>query len=217
MSAPERPRRSKLAASRRLVVTSGISVGGRWALGRRGRRGCRGAPRRRRIEGRSIGGSGGGRRGGRPGGPGWFVRRLRPVWSVGDDAGGFTHGGSAAPERGDGSAASSSVTPLPPGSVPAAAMSSPSRLTSTFPPDSSTPTRSPSRIAIRPARTAARAAAPAGSRTCFSRSSANRRPAEDRRVVEQHDVVDVAPGHRQRPNARERRAQPVGDATAAGS
>ena len=37
-------------------------------------------------------------------------------------------------------------------------------------------------------------------------------PGQDRRIVEQDDVVEVAPAHRQRPGAGERRAQPVGDA-----
>ena len=79
-------------------------------------------------------------------------------------------------------------------------------------PTATTATRSPSRIGIRPARTAASAAAPAGSTTCFIRSSANRMPGQDRRVVEQHDPVEVAPAHRQRPRPGERRAQAVGDA-----
>ena len=41
---------------------------------------------------------------------------------------------------------------------------------------------------------------------------AKRMPGQDRRVVEQDDPVEVAPAHRQRPDACERGAQPVGDA-----
>ena len=99
-----------------------------------------------------------------------------------------------------------------PGSVPAASSSSPSRPTSTFPPDRTTATRSPSRIGIRPASTAASAAAPAGSRTCLRRSTAKRSPARIVGSSSEHDVVEVAPAHRQRPDAGERRAEPVGDA-----
>ena len=53
---------------------------------------------------------------------------------------------------------------------------------------------------------------PPGSTTCLSRSMAKRMPGQDGRVVEQDDLVEVAPAHRQRPDARERRAQAVGDA-----
>ena len=56
------------------------------------------------------------------------------------------------------------------------ASSSPSRSVATLPPDRITATRSPSRNGTAPVRTAARAADPAGSRTCLRRSSANFRP-----------------------------------------
>ena len=75
-----------------------------------------------------------------------------------------------------------------------------------------TATRSPSRIGIRPSRTAARAAAPAGSRTCFIRSSANRTPARIVGVVEQDDARRGSAGTsrgsarpRTAPRARRRR------------
>ena len=63
-----------------------------------------------------------------------------------------------------------------------------------------------------PARTAASAAAPAGSTTCFSRSSANRIPARIVASSSRTMSVDMAPGHRERPRPGERRAQAVGHA-----
>ena len=74
------------------------------------------------------------------------------------------------------------------------------------------------RIGMRPARTAASAAAPAGSRTCFIRSTAKRMPARIVAIVEQDDLVEVAPGTSPASSSPgERRAEPVGDASAAGS
>jgi predicted Zn-dependent protease with MMP-like domain len=59
----------------------------------------------------------------------------------------------------------------------APASNSPRRPGSTLPPLNTTQTRSPSRIGTRPNSTAARAAAPAGSTSCFIRSRAKRTPA----------------------------------------
>ena len=115
------------------------------------------------------------------------------------------HRGRGPPRRSSGSTRAS-------GSGAAIASSSPSRSTATLPPDRITQTRSPSRIGIAPVRTAASAAEPAGSRTCFDPLDREPQAREDRRVVDQDDVLDVAPDIVERYRPAERRAEPVGDA-----
>ena len=203
---PERLSRSKLAASSRRVETSGMSeraaprsggdaaapgraVAG--AVARDARRRWRPTIGRRHRSGRS-GGASGARRA-EAGGPGTSIA-----------------GGSEAC-RDAGGAASSSVT-------------SPRRAGSRRPPELAEPAhldvparqhdRHPLAVADRdPAREDRRQRGRTGRlEDLLEPLEREPQPGEDRRVVEQHDVVDVAPGHRQRPRAGERRAEAVGDA-----
>ena len=102
-------------------------------------------------------------------------------------------------------------------SGPAAAISSPRRSTATLPPEPTTQTVSPSRIGIRPSRTAAECRRAGRLEDLLHPLGGEAQAGQDRRVVEQDDAVEVAAAHRQRPLPGERRAEAVGDAVAAGS
>ena len=99
-----------------------------------------------------------------------------------------------------------------PGSGAAAASSSPSRSTATLPPERMTHTRSPERSGIAPVSDRGEGRRAGRLEDLLEAFDAEPEPGEDRRVVDQHDLLDVALDDAEGEVAGRRRAEPVGDA-----
>ena len=97
------------------------------------------------------------------------------------------------------------------GSGAAASRSWPSRLTSTLPPEATTQTVSPSRIGIVSVEDGGEGRRAGRLENLLHPLDREPQATEDRRVVDDDHVVEVPPAHRERPFARERRRQAVGD------